>query len=207
MNTGNLYKRTLKNKREFLSMTSIYIEEFDYLLTFFRPLWYKFYRTRTTTGERRVSVFNGFRKDTPTLASVEDKLFFMLVYMKMNPLQTFQAVSFGLSQSKVSAWIKILLPLLKTALHQCDCLPSRDGFELEKCLSALQKQVKVKAEQQAKQKGEVLSEKQIEALDKPLTVNQDGMEQFVNRKLDDKAQEEEYSGKKKHMPTKIKSIA
>lgn len=197
MNTESLYNKTLKNKREFLSMTSIHVEEFDYLLSFFRSLWYKFYRTHTTIGKRRVSVFNGFRKDTPTLCSVEDKLFFILVYMKMNPLQTFQAVSFGLSQSKVSAWINVLLPLLKTALGQCDCLPLRDGFKLEKCLSALREQVKSQAEQQAEQKGEKLSIKQIEELNKPLTINQDGMEQAINRKLDDKAQEEEYNGKKK----------
>lgn len=197
MKNQSPFEISYANRETFLSMTSLYPEEFDHLLRFFRPLWYKFYKYRTTVGKRRKSKFYKYKKLTPTLPTVEDKLFFILVYMKSNPLQTFQAVTFGLSQSRVSRWVSILQPLLTESLNQLNCLPLRSGFKLEQALNELQKQIKDAAEKKAVEQEQPLSKKQQKILDKPLTVNQDGMEQRVNRKLDNQAQKKEYSGKKK----------
>src|SRR5262249_23253646 len=50
------------------------------------------------------------------LHSVEDKLLFILVYQKTNPLQTMHALQFDLSQPQTNYWIHQLLPVLQQAL-------------------------------------------------------------------------------------------
>jgi len=50
------------------------------------------------------------------LPHMEDKLFFILVYQKTNPLQTMHGLQFELSQPQSHYWIHRLLPVLKRAL-------------------------------------------------------------------------------------------
>jgi len=164
------YQTVRKNREQFLSLTTLYPEEFDLVLRHFAPAWYKFYRIYTLEGIRRSKPSWHCEKDTKTLPKVEDKLFFMLAYYKQHPLQQFQAASFGLSQPKVSIWIKLLTPLLETALKKLGCLPCRDGNALDQFLTHFEK------------------------VD---TINQDVVEQTIPRPVDDAAQQELYSGKKK----------
>ena len=73
----------------------MYPEEFEQILPVFRKYWESHYRMCTLDGKRQSSPFINPSKETPTLP--EDKLFFILVYYKQQPLQEFQAVAFGLS--------------------------------------------------------------------------------------------------------------
>ncbi len=163
------YQTVRKNKEQFLSLTTLYPEEFDLLLSVFAEIWYKFYRVYTLEGKRRNKTNWNPQKDTRTLPGVEDKLFFLLTYYKQHPLQQFHAASFGLSQPKVSLWVKHLTPLLEKALKKLGCLPCRDGSALNQFLSHF---------------------------DKAEAVNQDVVEQTMPRPIDDAAQKEMYSGKK-----------
>ena len=61
---------------------------------------------------------------------------FILMYMKENPNQAYQGVLFGMSQGKVSLWIKQLAPLLEEALRQMRKLPKRTVNQLYYCLCA-----------------------------------------------------------------------
>lgn len=162
--------------KRFLNLTSLHPEEFDILLPLFRKEWYKYYRFRTLEGKRRKSAFSKYRKQTPTLPSVEDKLFFLLTYLKNNSLQEFQGAAFGLSQAKASIWFKVLLPLLRKVLKRLRCLPCRDGQALKQVLEEFNVQV----------------------------VTQDVVEQHTGRKTAADAQEVEYSGKKKPTPTRTR---
>lgn len=164
------YQNVHSNRNQFISLTTLYPEEFDLLLPFFAVLWYSFYRTHTLEGKRRKKVFWHNQKDTPTLPSVEEKLFFLLVYYKQHPLQQFAAATFGLSQAKVSLWVKILTPLLEQALKKLGCLPCRDGSVLNRFLVDF---------------------------DNADIINQDVVEQTMPRPVADDAQKEMYSGKKK----------
>jgi hypothetical protein len=56
----------------------------------------------------------------------EQKLLFILVYLKTYPLQIVMAELFGLSQSAVNHWIHRLLPVLQDALADLGVLPERD---------------------------------------------------------------------------------
>jgi hypothetical protein len=58
---------------------------------------------------------------------MEDKLLFLLVYQKTNPLQTIHGLHFGLSQPQTNYWIHRLLPVLRRALVALDMAPERDA--------------------------------------------------------------------------------
>lgn len=51
------------------------------------------------------------------LPTLEDKLFFILCYLKTNNLQEVHGALFGMSQPKANLWIHRLLPLVEQALE------------------------------------------------------------------------------------------
>ena len=97
-----------------------------------------------------------------------DKLFFVLFYLKQNTLQCSHGFTFGMSQGKVSQWLKVLLPLLAKALQGLQMLPARDPGALYLTLRLLARQ--------------------------PLFL--DATERAVPRSVDWERQRHEYSGKK-----------
>jgi len=107
-----------------------------------------------------------------TLPGPETKLFFLLVYLKTNSVQQYQAASFGVSQTKVSRLAGVLLEVLNQTLARLDLLPVRDGRQLAQRLAAHP--------------------------DKVFTC--DGVERSIPRNDDRDGQQEEYSAKKKSMP-------
>src|SRR4051812_11543980 len=61
---------------------------------------------------RRFTVYR-----TCPLATPEDRLFFLLTYLKTYAVQVVQGRLFGMSQSKANQWIHVLLPALLVALR------------------------------------------------------------------------------------------
>jgi len=57
---------------------------------------------------------------------MEDKLLFILVYLKQAPTQEVQGSLFGMRQSKANMWIHLLHPVLARALAQNGDIPKRD---------------------------------------------------------------------------------
>jgi hypothetical protein len=60
------------------------------------------------------------------LASIEDKLLFILMYHKTYPLQTTHGLQFGFSQAQTNEWIHRLTPCLNAALVHLGYAPERD---------------------------------------------------------------------------------
>jgi len=171
------YENIRLKPEQFLSLTTLYPEEFDLLLRYFVVQWHKFYRTHTLEGKRRKKVYWHYQKDTPTLPTTEEKLFFILTYYKQHPLQQWAAATFNLSQGKVSLWVKVLTPLVEESLKLLGCMPCRDGSILHQFLADFEI---------------------VEA------INHDVVEQTMPRPTADDAQQAMYSGKKKVIPTKTK---
>jgi hypothetical protein len=121
---------TLRNQPStFLSLTALRQEEFDHLLGFFSPLWQSYHRYYDLKGKRRI--IPKFKSAAnSSLPSDADKLFFILCFLKNNALQTFTGFAFGLSQSKTSQWVNLLLPLLEKSLQQAHQLPARTQEQL-----------------------------------------------------------------------------
>lgn len=76
-----------------------------------------------------------------SLKGSAEKLFFVLVYLKQNPLQSYHGQLFQMSQGKVSHWLKVLLPLLEAALEKRRVLPTRTPSHLYQSLRLLAGQV------------------------------------------------------------------
>ena len=62
---------------------------------------------------------------TCPLPTPEDRLFFILTYLKTYSLQVVQGRLFGMRQSKANQWIHVLLPALLAALRTLGDAPAR----------------------------------------------------------------------------------
>src|SRR5207302_7531348 len=69
---------------------------------------------------RRFTVYKNCPLPTP-----EDRLFFLLTYLKTYSLQVVQGRLFGMGQSKAHQWIHVLLPVLLAALRVLGDAPAR----------------------------------------------------------------------------------
>ena len=65
----------------------------------------------------------------------EDRLLFILVYLKTNPLQVAHGLMFGLPQGKTNQWIHLLLSVLRNAFREMGDAPSRTLSELAERLA------------------------------------------------------------------------
>jgi len=65
------------------------------------------------------------------LPTMENKLLFILTYLKGNDLQERIAEMFGMSQPKANLWIHLLHCVLNQALKEADVLPARDTDSLK----------------------------------------------------------------------------
>jgi hypothetical protein len=123
------YAALKERPREFLAATGMTHEEFTCLLPAFASAYTTLYPPdKTRTGEARQRQRGGGAK--AVLSLWEDKLLFILVYQKTNPLQTMHALQFGLSQPQANYWIHHLVPVLQQALAQMGHQPERDATQL-----------------------------------------------------------------------------
>jgi len=125
------YEELKTKPRKFLSLTSLTPQEFGDLLPAFERAYVKKYpASQTKTGKARKRKAGAGRKGS--LASLEQKLLFALVYQKSYPLQSVMGELFGIGQSQANEWIHDLLPILKQALDDLGFLPERDPQKFKK---------------------------------------------------------------------------
>ena len=109
---------------EFLDFTSVTLDEFQQLVPLFEAafqarmaVWRMDGKPRTA---RRFTVYKNCPLPTP-----EDRLLFILVYLKTYALQVVQGRLFGMVQGKANQWIHVLLPVLLGALRTLGDAPAR----------------------------------------------------------------------------------
>src|SRR6266516_244188 len=109
---------------EFLDFTSVTLDEFQQLVPPFETafqchmaLWRMDGKPRTA---RRFTVYKNCPLPTP-----EDRLLFILTYVKTYTLQVVQGRLFGMVQGKANQWIHVLLPVLLAALRALGDAPAR----------------------------------------------------------------------------------
>jgi DDE superfamily endonuclease/Helix-turn-helix of DDE superfamily endonuclease len=113
------------DRKRLLALTGLTLPEFEHLLPAFARAYERLYPPdRTMTGRPRQRSAGAGRK--AVLAGPEQKLLFLLVYLKTYPLQVVLAELFGLSLSRVNSWLQRLLPVLREALDDLGVLPERD---------------------------------------------------------------------------------
>jgi len=127
----------LKDKpREFLAATGLRRVEFECLLPAFQVA-YEHQYPPDLTYEGKVRQRRAGAGAKGTLSSFEDKLVFILVYHKTNPLQVMHGLQFALSQSQTHDWMHRLLPVLQHALREMGHAPEREAQRVETSALAL----------------------------------------------------------------------
>jgi Helix-turn-helix of DDE superfamily endonuclease len=109
---------------EFLDLTSVTLDEFQQLVPPFEAAFQAHMREWRLDGKPRTARRFTVYKNCP-LATPEDRLFFILVYLKTHALQVVQGQLFGMGQSKANQWIHVLLPALLAALRTLGDAPTR----------------------------------------------------------------------------------
>src|SRR5438105_14682259 len=109
---------------EFLDFTSLTLDEFQLLVPPFEAAFQAHMASWCLDGKprtaRRFTIYQNCPLPTP-----EDRLLFMLVYLKTYALQVVQGRLFGMVQGKANQWIHVLLPALLAALRTLGDAPAR----------------------------------------------------------------------------------
>lgn len=165
------YDELKEKASRFVSLTGIRVDEFEALLPSFQKAWEADVADRAASKPRKRKAGGG---RNAILVGDEERLLFILVYIKVYPLQEVQGELFGMSQSRANAWLQRLTPILQQALAQEKFLPERDPLKLEEVLLAYDW----------------------------LEFAIDGTERRRQRPVDASQQKELYSGKKKRIRSK-----
>ena len=172
------YLKVKEHPKLFLAMTGLSYAEFHQLLPHFQYAWDQYVTQHYVDRDDRQRQYGAGRSES-TLVTLEDKLLFILSYVKVYPLQEILAFEFGMVQSTANEWIQILSEVLKKALDHGAYLPERDP----------------------KQLGTVL-ESEAES-----TYGRDGTERPRQRPREAEKQKHYYSGQKKHTRSSILFLA
>lgn len=159
------YRELAPNEKALLAHTGLKSNEFEKLCTFFENAWQRYIRYYTLEGKLRERQ-SGKERANAAFPTSEDKLLFVLYYLKTNPLQEVLASAFGMRQPHASFWLKRRLPRLEEALGKAEALPERKSERLYRAVADQQR------------------------------VLIDGTERPVSRSTDYETQKEHYSGKK-----------
>jgi hypothetical protein len=131
------YQQLKDKPRDFLAATGHTVAEFEQLLPAYQTAYeHRYPSDLTLAGKERQRQPGGGSKGV--LDQAEDRVLFILIYLKTNPLQTMHGLQFGLSQSQANYWIHHLLPVVQVALQELGMTPARDGAEVASSPLALE---------------------------------------------------------------------
>ena len=164
----------LKSKPALMKcLTGLTVEGFLALLSAFEAAYFADLDERDAARtEARVRARGAGQKGA--LPELSDKLLFILVYVRVYPVQTVQGFLFGMGQPQANEWIKRLSPVLRAALGYDLQLPKRSPKDIKAVLETCP----------------------------GLAFIIDGSERPIRRPQQRKRQEATYSGKKKRHTVK-----
>jgi hypothetical protein len=179
---------------EFLDFTSLTLDEFQQLVPPFEAAFHARMAAWRMDGKPRTARRFTVYKNCP-LPTPEDRLLFILVYLKTYALQVVHGRLFGMVQGKANQWIHVLLPALLAALRALGDAPARS-------LTALAQRLGVSEADAASVVGSVAEEPAPVvaapvATPDPPPFAHDGTERRIVRPQDPAEQTDCYSGKKK----------
>src|SRR6266568_8883532 len=114
---------------EFLDCTSLTLDEFQQLVPPFEAAFHSRMAAWRMDGTPRTARRFPVDQNCP-LPTPEDRLLFILAYVKTYALQVVQGRLFGMVQGKANQWIHVLLPVLLAALRALRDAPARSLIAL-----------------------------------------------------------------------------
>jgi hypothetical protein len=127
------YADLVRKPMDVLDMTSLTPDEVQILVPPFEAAFQAHMALWRLDGKPRTARRFTTYKNCP-LPTPEDRLLFILSYLKTNPLQVAHGILFGLPQGKANQWIHVLLPVLRAAMRQLGDAPSRSLADLARRL-------------------------------------------------------------------------
>jgi hypothetical protein len=118
------YRDIPTHTTDVLDLTSLTMDEFAALVPAFEAAFLGYMAEWTLHGRLRQSRRYTTYKNCP-LPTPEDRLLFILVYLKQNIIQMLHGRLFGMRQSKATQWIHVLLPVLRNTLRTLGDAPCR----------------------------------------------------------------------------------
>ena len=122
---------------QILNLTSLTVEQFEQLVEPFEQAFVQHMSQWTMEGKPRTA-----RAYTPyvnsPLPTPEDRLLFLLTYLKVASLQVAHAALFGMTQPNANKWLHLLLLVLHQTLRELGDAPARHLLALRTRLSELQ---------------------------------------------------------------------
>ena len=114
--------------QQLLSLTGFTPEEFSALLPSFSKRFSLFVETKTLDGkDRKKRQYTRYKNSC--FPSIEDKLLFILMYLRKAMTQDVLGAVFGIDQPVANKWIHLLLPIVNEALGDLGELPARKPTE------------------------------------------------------------------------------
>jgi Helix-turn-helix of DDE superfamily endonuclease len=122
---GNLRFANIQTRpTEVLDLTSLTLEEFQPLVPPFEAAFQAHMAEWRLDGQPRTARRYPTDKNCP-LPTPEERLLFILVYLKTYALQVVQGRLFGMGQSKAHQWIPVLLVVLQATRRTLGDAPTR----------------------------------------------------------------------------------
>jgi hypothetical protein len=118
------YRDLPTHTTEVLDLTSLTMDELTVLVPLFEEACLDYMAEWTLHGRRRQARRYTTSKNCP-LPTPEDRLLFILVYLKQHPTQLLHGRLFGMRQSKATPWIHVLGPVLRNTLRGLGDAPCR----------------------------------------------------------------------------------
>jgi len=122
---------------QILNLTSLTVEQFEQLVEPFEQAFVRHMKEWTMEGKPRTARAYTPYANSP-LPTPEDRLFFLLCYLKVASLQVAHAALFGMTQPNASKWLHLLLIVLHQTLRDLGAAPARHLLALRTRLSVLQ---------------------------------------------------------------------
>jgi hypothetical protein len=174
------YEQWKKNPIRFVAMTGYTVGQFEELLPYFKEAHDQYLSFYQMNGKRRKGIRRFVLYANSPLPSVEERLAFILSYLKLNPLQEQHADLFDMQQKQCYEFGHGLKTILDQALEQAGAVPAQDNTALQDKLAEMRTAVA-----------------QPNSPTTPLHLLHDATERDIPRPQDDQHQQDCYSGKKK----------
>ncbi len=129
------YQDLKANSQTISAHTGLSKQEFEALEKEFGREVETYLRYYTLEGLVRQRAYKA--RTNSMLPTIADKLLFLLLFLKTNPLQEVHATSFGMNQPQASKWLKLLSKLLLETLAKVSVLPERKSERIAKAVAGL----------------------------------------------------------------------
>jgi len=123
------YDKLRRNPARFASLAGLSISEFNSLLPAFLEQWELYSARFTLKGKVRERV--SYSRKTSKLPKIEDKLLFILSYLKNNSSQENHGAIYGMTQPQCNNWVRLLNDLLCMALNSLEKLPDSEHLRVD----------------------------------------------------------------------------